>query len=237
MKTLKFVSAVFLAILLAAPALVPAQDFRAPSGGSRATNTPPRTVLGLPIPQQWGGSRRAATNQYSGNLSDGQCTTGNCQNRGNATGNCTTGTCRNCNCPNGACANGLCASGQCPTCANGQCAGCANGACGRAQGDWSPRTTRSNYADPFRGADSQPENDKWTQRPALRNPVKALYPSSYSQSDLDLRRPYFNKQSSELNKTQTGDRASAAPDTHAPRPSDRSMFSAPADRVNGLAQI
>jgi len=263
MKTLKFVSAVFLAILLAAPALVHAQDFRAPSGGSRATDTPPRTFLGLPIPQQWSGSRRAATNQYSGNLSDGQCTTGNCQNRGNATGNCTTGTCRNCNCPNGACANGLCASGQCPTCANGQCVGCANGECGRgqsagrncvngqcrvnqnpnardnsgAQGDWSPRTTRSNYADPFRGGDSQPENDKWTQRPALRNPVKALYPSSYSQSDLDLRRPYFNNQSGDLNKTQAGDRASAARDTHAPRPSDRSMFSAPADRVNGLAQI
>ena len=192
----------------------------------------------------------------------GNCSTGNC-----STGNCANGTCRNCNCPDGACANGLCASGQCPTCANGQCAGCVNGQCGSgqsanrncpngqcrlnqnpnarynsgpnygAQGDWSPRTTRSNSADPFRPAEYQNENNNWTQRPALRNPVNDLYPSRYNQSDLDLRRPYFNNQSGELNNSRSDDSSSAARDTRAPRPSDRSMFGAPADRVDGFTQI
>ena len=203
-----------------------------------------------------------ANGQYpTGNRANGRCGTGN-----NTTGNCADGSCRNCNCPNGACASGLCVSGQCPTCADGECAGCANGQCGHgqnasrnclggqcplnqnsnarynsgrgddAQGDWSPRTTRSNSADPFRGAESN-ENDNWTQRPALRNPVNDLYPSRYNQNDLDLRGPYFNNQSGERNDSRSGDNSSAARDTRAPRPSDRSMFGAPADRVQGLTQI
>lgn len=203
----------------------------------------------------------------NGQCTTGNCpirrnTTVNC-----SAGNCANGTCRNCSCPNGACANGLCASGQCPTCANGQCAGCADGQCASGQfasgncpngqcrlnqnpksrydvgpnygtqGDWSPRTTRSNSADPFRQPEYQNENDNWTQRPALRNPVKDLYPSRYNQSDLDLRRPYFNNQSGELNNSRSDDSSSAARDTRAPRPSDRSMFGAPAERAPGLARI
>ena len=287
MKTLNLVSAMSVAILLLAPVFVQAQGFRSPYGGSGTNANPSRTFLGLPIPQQWSGNRPAAMNQYSGSgayrsnsynnqysgeFAKGQCTTGNCPIRRNATvncstGNCANGTCRDCNCPNGACANGLCASGQCPTCANGQCAGCANGRCGSGQsaggncpngqcrlnqnpnardnsgrnygvqGDWSPRTTRSNSADPFRQPEYQNENDNWTQRPALRNPVSELYPSRYNQSDLDLRRPYFSNQSGELNNSGSGDGSSTGRDTRAPHPSDRSMFGAPADRADGLARI
>lgn len=255
------------AVLLVAPGSVQAQDYRSPYGGSGANVNHSRTFLGLPIPQQWSGKRPAAMNQYSGQSANGQCATGNCPDLRSVSGNFSNGTCRNCNCPNGACANGLCASGQCPTCANGQCAGCANGQCGSgqsaigncpngqcrlnqnptarynsgpnygAQGDWSPRTTRSNAADPFRRADEQIENDNWTQRPALRNPVNDLYPSRYNQSDLDLRRPYFNNQSGALNNSRSGDRSSPAGDTRAPLPSNRSMFGAPVDRAHGLARI
>ena len=297
MKTLNLFSAMCVAILLAAPVFVQAQDVRSPFGASRTNAGPSRSFLGLPIPQQWSGNRPAATNQYSGNgvyrsnsnygqysafgsngqYGSGQCETGNCPMGRSATGqfasgncrngNCTTGACNNCSCPAGACASGLCASGQCPTCVNGQCAGCANGQCRNGQsasgncpggqcplnqnsnvrynsgpsygvqGDWSPRTTRSNVADPFRRADYQNGNDNWTQRPAVRNPVKDLYPSRYNQNDLDLRRPYFNNQSGELNDSRSNDSSSAARHIQTPRSSGRSMFSAPADRAHGLAQI
>jgi len=267
MKTLNLVSAVCVVILLVAPVFVKAQDFRSPYSGPTANTNQPRSFLGLPIPQQWSGNRPAASNQYSGQFANGQCATGNCPNRRNAMGNCANGTCRNCNCPNGACARGLCASGQCPTCANGQCAECAAGRCGSgqsdnrncpngqcrlnqnpnarynsgmnygAQGNWSPRTTRSNSADPFRQAEYQNESDNWTQRPALRNPVNDRYPSRYDRSDLDLRRPYFNNQSGALDDSRSGDSSSTARNTRAPLPSNRSMFGAPADRAPGLAQI
>ncbi len=267
MKTFNLVSTMCVAILLVAPGFVQAQDFRSPYGGSGARANQPRSFLGLPIPQQWSGNRPAATNQYSSRFANGQCATGNCPNLRNANGNSTNGTCRNCSCPNGACANGLCASGQCSTCANGQCAGCADGQCASGQsasgncpngqcrlnqnpnarfnsgpnygtgGDWSPRTTRSNSADPFRRADYQNEDDNWTQRPALRNPVNDLYPSRYNQRDLDLRRPYFSNQSGALNDSRSGDRPSSARDTRAPLPSDRSLFGAPVDRALGMARI
>ncbi len=297
MKTLNLFSAMCVAILLATPVFVHAQDFRSPYGASRTNAGPSRSFLGLPIPQQWSGNRPAATNQYSrngvygsnsnygqnsafganGQNGSGQCATGNCPMGQSATsrfasgncpkGNCATGSCRNCSCPDGSCASGLCASGRCATCAYGQCSGCANGECRNGQrasgnclggqcplnqnsnarynsvpsygvqGDWSPRTTRSNVVDPFRRAEYQNGNDNWTPRPAVRNPVNDLYPSSYNQNDLDLRRPYFNNQSGDLNDSRSGDSSSAARDIPTPRPSDRSMFSAPADRAHGLAQI
>lgn len=267
MKTLNLASTMCVAILLVAPVFVQAQDFRSPYGGPGTNTNQARSFLGLPIPQQWSGHRPAQSNQYSGQFANGQCATGNCANLRNVTGNFTNGTCRNCNCPNGACASGLCASGQCSTCANGECAGCANGQCvsgqsvsgncpnGQcrlnqnpnarynsgpnygAQRDWSPRTTRSNSADPFRRADYQNEDDNWTQRPALRNTVNDLLPSRYNQSDLDLRRPHFNNQSGKLNDSRSGNGSSAARNTRAPLPSNRSMFGAPVDRANGLAQI
>ena len=199
--------------------------------------------------------RNATANYATDNCANGTCRNCNCPDGACASGLCASGQCA------------TCANGQCAGCANGQCAGCANGQCangqsvrgncpgGRcpvnqnsnvrynsgpnygAQGDWSPRTTRSNSADPFRRAEYQNDNDNWTQRPALRNPVNDLYPSRYNQSDLELRRPYFNDQSGELNDSRSGDSSSAARDTRAPRPSDRSMFGAPADRAYGLAQI
>ena len=101
MKTLKLVSAVCLAILLAAPTSVRAQNFRSPYGASRTSAGPSRSFLGLPIPQQWTGNRPDMTNQYSGSeayrnnsnygqnsafgangqYTSGQCATGNCPTR------------------------------------------------------------------------------------------------------------------------------------------------------------
>ena len=249
MKRLNLVSIVCVAVVFASPIFVHAQNYRSPYGNSVTSPNQSRSFLGLPIPQQWIGSRPATMNQYTRN------------------GAFSTGTCRNCNCPEGACANGLCASGQCATCASGQCSSCANGQCANGQcgsgncpngqcrlnqypntrynsgirygvqGDWSPRTTRSNLADPYRPAEYSNRNDSWTQRPSLRNPVKDLYPSRYNRSDLDLRRPYFNNQSGELNDTRAGEDSSTSRDVRAPRPSDRSLFGAPADRAYGLAQI
>jgi hypothetical protein len=248
MKTFNFVLTLSIAIALAAPVCLQAQDYRSPNPA------PARTFLGLPIPQQWNNTRPVSNSQYSNtgtysrNKSNyyGQnpanCTNGLCATDNGTTGNFptgrvttgyrmgdryATGTCVNCNCPNGACESGLCASGQCPRCANGQCAGCANGQCDRgrnasgncpngqcrlnqnprynqvgtygAPDNWTPRTTRSNASDPFRGAAVPSDNDNWTQRPALRNPVNDLYPTQYNPNDLDLRRPYFNDQSGQMN--------------------------------------
>ncbi|MEZ6035640.1 MAG: hypothetical protein R3C17_21285 [Planctomycetaceae bacterium] len=71
----------------------------------------------------------------------------------------------------------------------------------------------------------------------MKNPVNDLYHSRYNESDLNLRRQYFNDQSSELNSNQSARPSSAAIDVRAPRPSDRSMFTVPAERASGLAQI
>ena len=211
MKTLNLVSAVSVVILLVAPAFVKAQDFRSPYSGPGANTNQPRSFLGLPIPQQWSGNRPAASNQYSGQFANGQCGSGQ-----SANGNCPNGQCRLNQNSNGRYNSGMNYG---------------------VQGTWSPRTTRSNSADPFRQAEYQNESDNWTQRPTLRNPVNDLYPSRYDRSDLDLRRPYFNNQSGALNKSRSGDSSSAARSTRAPLPSNRSRFGAPVDRADGLAQI
>ena len=70
-----------------------------------------------------------------------------------------------------------------------------------APDNWTPRTTRSNVSDPFRGAAVPNDYDNSTKRPALRNPANGLYPARYNENDLDLRRPYFNDQSGEMNDT------------------------------------
>ena len=236
MKTLNPVSAVCVAILLVAPAFVLAQDFRSPYGGSGTTANQSRSFFGLPIPQQWSGNRPASMNQYSGS---GACRSQSSNSQYSAqfaNGQCATG-----RCGSGRCSCGQSAGGNCP---NGQCrlnqnpdAGYNSGPNYGAEGEWSPRTTRSNSADPFRQAESRNENENWTQRPALRNPVNDLYPSRYNQSDLDLRRPYFNNQSGEVKNSRSGDRSSAAHNTRAPFPTNRSMSGVPADRAYGLAQI
>lgn len=259
MKTSNFVSMMSVAVALVLPAFAQAQNFGAPGPA------PTRTFLGIPLPQQWNGVRPASGSQYPANRPYGgnsyygadsrNCANGNC-----STGTCTTGNCRSGSCPNGRCATGQagsCVSGQCGVtgqCAGGQCVtgNCPNGRCplnqnfdtrdysgtlNGAQRDWSPRTTRSNPVNPFRGVESRNGNDNWTQRPAMRNPVNDLYRSRYNESDLNLRRQYFNDQSSELNSNQSARPSSAASDLRAPRPSDRSMFTVPAERASGLAQI
>ena len=180
-------------------------------------------------PANCANGRCGTGNSTTGNCSTSNCPTGRVTSGYRMGDRDATGTCVNCNCPNGACESGQCASGQCAGCANGQCAGCANGQCdgGRnasgncpngqcrlnqnprhnqvgtygAPDNWTPRTTRSNVSNPFRGAAVPNDYDNSTKRPALRNPANGLYPARYNENDLDLRRPYFNDQSGEMNDT------------------------------------
>lgn len=232
MKSFKTVSMMFVAVAFVASVSAQAQDYRSSNG------SPPRSFLGLPVPQQWTGVRptsnqNAANRAYQGNnstgLNSGSCANGQCSNGSDqagygdvancANGRCTTGTCSNCNCPAGACASGLCANGQCAACANGQCVGCANGRCDNGQGaggncpngqcrqnqnarmnpgqnlgvsgNWAPRTSGSNVADPFRRAEFDNQDDSWTPRATTRSLNNVQSQSRYSQNDRELRRPYF----------------------------------------------
>lgn len=237
-------------IVLSASSFVQAQNFRSPYAGAPMNAGAPRTFLGLPLPQQWTGTRPTSMNQYAGN--------GPTLNTGNfrqpspcATGNCPTGNCSTGNCPAGNCANGQCTTRR-PVMGQTSNSNCANGQCGlnqypaarsnsgrsyEAQGNWSPRTTRSNVADPFRGAEYENQNEQWMTRPGVRNPVEDLMPSRYNSNDLDLRRPYFNNQSGELMNDRTSQAFSGSNNLRAPLPAKRSLIGAPADRAHGLAQI
>ena len=260
MKTFKLVSVLSVMIFLMTPAFVKAQNFRSPYGGASANMGAPRTFLGLPIPQQWTGARPASMNQYGGqgpnmtNRNYGQsspCANGNCANGNCANGNCATGNCSTGNCPTGNCANGQCMTRR-PVYGQTSNSNCASGQCRlnqypnnrsyanpdyEAEGNWSPRTTRSNAADPFRGSEYQNQNDQWMTRPGVRNPVNDLMPSRYNSDDLDLRRPYFNNQSGELINNPSSESSSGTSSVRAPLPAKRSLIGVPADRAYGVAQI
>lgn len=177
------------------------------SGGYNTA--PNRGLFGLPMPQQWSGARPMGINGGASNY--GYRQTGyspNCPN-----GNCSTGACANGQCATGACVNGNCPSG---TCVNGQCSNagiqtgayrggnCPNGNCGAgsytnsrypvgAQSDWSPRSTRTGLADPYRRSDEFDDRNGWTQRtsrPVLA-PLDDAFSSRYRQDDLNLRNEYF----------------------------------------------
>jgi hypothetical protein len=255
MKTFNLVSVLSVILFLAAPTLVRGQNYRSPYGGSPANMGAPRTFLGLPLPQQWTGIRPASSNQYAGygpatnNRNYGQsspCANGNCATDSCAVGNCSTGNCSTgtgTNCQyttrrpefgqnsNSGCANGQCRLNQYPDNRSYSNQGY------EAPGNWSPRSTRSNAADPFRGRDYQNQNDQWMTPPGQRNPVNDLLPSRYNSEDLDLRRPYFNNQSSELIDDRNGESSSGTRNVRAPLPAKRSLIGIPADRAHGIAQI
>lgn len=190
-------------------------------------------------------------------MANGKYTNGTCGNCNCPAGACASGLCASGQCP--ACANGQCVgceNGQCANgqCANGQCSSrnCPNGQCPQnqypsvrsnsnrnygVQENWNTRATRTSPADPYRRAETDNAQDNWTPRAAVQTLNHALNPSRYNRDDLDLRRPYFNNQSGELNDTRSGDQNSVSRDIRAPRPSDRSMFGAPVDRAPGFVQI
>lgn len=147
MKTSTLLTAGFYLLLASQTLSVMAADPRLNSGYSAA---PSRGLFGIPLPQQWTGTRptgispayspsgyRQPGYSVAGYPVAGYQTTGspvagyspNCPN-----GNCQTGyRPQSGSCANGQCSTTGCANGQCSTtgCANGQCltGGCANGQC------------------------------------------------------------------------------------------------------------
>lgn len=254
-KTFNLVSVLGVIIILTSSAFVQAQNFGSPYGGAPRNQGAPRTFLGLPVPQQWTETRPGSMNQYGGQgstfCSGNDGPSSSCANGSCATGSCTTGRCTTGNCPTGNCANGQCTTRR-PVISQPSSASCVNGQCRlnqspntrtyskpeyEAQGNWSPRTSRSNVEDPFRGAAYENQNDEWMTRPGSRNPMNDLLPSRYNSEDLDLRRPYFNNQSGELNRNRASESSFGADNIRAPRPAGRAIFGAPVDRGHGVAQI
>ncbi|MDA1231187.1 MAG: hypothetical protein O2856_10470 [Planctomycetota bacterium] len=247
MKTFTRISMMCISVVLITPAWVQAQDFRSPNLGRPGYQAPAKTFLGLPLPQQWTGARSVPMHQYHGNAvtsrstnygpastcAHGQCATGRCAN-----GRCTTGNGVRGYGVTGQTTNGSCANGQCrQTQSSGVRSNSNRNADYDVQDNLSQRTTRSNMADPFRGAEFQDQDVNRTQRPSMRNPVNDLYPSRYNSDDLDLRRPYFNNQSGELHNNRASENSSAGRDTRAPLPMSRSLIGIPADLAHGVAQI
>ena len=250
MKTFNLVSVLSMMVFLSASAFVQAQNFRSPYGGAPSNMGALRTFLGVPLPQQWTGTRPASMNQSAGN---GQ--TLNTRNYGQSQA-CSNGSCVNRNCAPGSCSTGNCGDGEYTTrrpvpgqpsnsnCANGQCrlnqdpiTRSYSNRGYKAQSDWSPRTTRTNAADPFRDEVYQNQNDHGMQGSGVRNPLNDLMPSRYNSNDLDLRRPYFNDQSGELINNRASESSSGTHNVRAPLPTKRSLIGAPADRAYGVAQI
>ncbi len=255
MKTFNFVSVMGVMVLLTGPTFVQAQDFGSTYGGASRNMGVPRGFLGLPLPQQWTGTCPSSMSQ-----SGRQGSTFSSRNYGRSS------PCSNGNCSNQNCSTGTCATGNCSTenCANGQCttrrpvmelvpsANCANGQCrlnqspstrsnsyprNVAQEDWSRRSPHSNAADPFQDEEYLNRNENWSQRPDVRKPFNDLMPSRYNSDDLDLRRPYFNNQSSEMIRDRAIEPASDSTNVRAPRPLTRSLIGAPVNRDHGVAQI
>ena len=185
---------------------------------------------------------------YDPNCPNGNCSTGY---RG-ATPNCPNGQCSTGACPNGQCLNGACANGNCPNgcCVDGQCTtgacltgayrggNCPNGNCNAgsytnnrypvgAQAGWSPRSSRTGLADPYRRADEFDDRGGWTQqtsRPVLA-PLDDAFSSRYRQNDLNLRNEYFgNDPRSRMNSNDWN------------RPSRRSL-EAPANSGGSVARF
>ena len=245
MKTFNLVSVLSVMIFLVTPTFVQAQNFRSPYGGAPANMGAPGTFLGLPMPQQWTGVRPASINQFAGNglnwnnrnygqtspCANGSCTTGNC-----STGNCADGRCSTRRPVIGQTSNSNCANGECRLNQYPNNRPYSNPGY-EARSKWSPRTTRSIAVDPFRREEYQNRNDHGMQRSGIENPVKDLMPSRYNSNDLDLRRPYFNDQSSELINNRASESPSGTSNVRAPLPAKRSLIGTPADRAYGVAQI
>lgn len=229
-----------------------------PYNGMSYNSAPNRGVLGLPIPRQWSGARTSGMNRgyspagyrqsdYSANCPNGQCTTGyRAQPENCANGQCSTGACANGQCANGCCVNGQCLTGEC---LNGQCPNgrCQTGNYGTspyrndrssqgAQSDWSPRSSRSTIADPFRRSGDRSDRDVWTQRTArpVLDPLDDAFNSRYDRDDLDLKSEYFGNG--------TGERDSRSPSRTRSNSGEwngqsRRSMEAPAESFSGVARF
>jgi len=266
MKTSTLLTAGLFLLLASRSVTATAADPRLSNGYSAAPN---RGLFGLPMPQQWSGSRSTGTGYnagynatgynasgYNANCPNGNCQTGyrgqtgyagqngNCANGQCATGACANGQCATGNCPGGQCATGACANGQCATgnCPNGNCAigGYTNNRMPMgAQSDWSPRSSRTGLADPYRRSGSVTDRDTWTQRvqrPVL-DPLDETFSSRYRREELNLRNDYFGRESDADfgNRSQSQSR-SRTNSSDWDRPSQRSM-EAPADNFNRVARF
>lgn len=206
-----------------------------------------RTMMGLPVPQQWSGARQVGYNSGYGrsmNCPNGQC--------GNGVGNCANGQCSTGYCPNGQCSTGNCRNGQCATgnCPNGQCGyngamNCPNGQCGvnqltrrpvLPQSGWTPRSDRGNaYADPFRRTGSLADEDAWTSRPVTA-PIRDAFGSRYNERDLNLNSEYFGDRDSDNYDLRANDRARSSGGRSSNYRPNRSM-EVPQEHSTGSARI
>lgn len=191
-------------IAISSSALTMADDARYQGGIG-----PSRGLFGIPLPQQWTGTRPASYTYgpARSNCLNGQCRTTTCPNGDCSSGQCSTGNCSGIVCRNGQCGTAACPNGRCEVgygtrrgsaCPNGRCG--LNETGGQPQRDpgsgspsaWAPRDTRR-PADPFRRSDSQDQKNLWTQRslrPVL-DPVNETFRSRYSREELDLNSDYF----------------------------------------------
>ena len=217
-----------LLLVVCASAIVISTETRAsaadPYRNSRGTEmgvrtAPPRSFLGLPVPQQWLGAQTTGTfrgGPGAGAFAGPGTPAGNCPNGKCGPMDCANGVCRLPGSVPSACRNGNCLSGVPQAgCVNGQCArkpalasspltqNCPNGRCpiattGRqpvraADPEWTPRGTRmTEPADPF----EKPETDRISGaalrfvRPAVE-PIRDTFSSDYDSSRLELRSDYF----------------------------------------------
>jgi hypothetical protein len=251
MKTSTLLTAGLFLLLASRSVTATAADPRLSNGYSTAPN---RGLFGLPMPQQWSGSRTTGTGYNAGYNTTGY--NANCPN-----GNCQTGyrgqtgyAGQNSSCANGQCATGACADGQCPpgACASGQCAtgNCPNGNCGvggytnnrmpmGAPSGWSPRSSRTGLADPYRRSGDVSDREGWTQRaqrPVLA-PVDDAFNSRYRREELNLRDEYFGRESdADYGYRSQSQSRSRTNSSDWDRASQRSM-EVPADNFNGVARF
>lgn len=186
-------------------------------GGSYNT-APNRGLFGLPMPQQWSGARAVGMNGMASNYGYRQagynpnCPNGSCSTIACVNGQCATGACVNGNCPNGNCGTGAYTNSRYPV---------------GAQSEWSPRSTRTGLADPYRRSEEFDDRNGWTQRtsrPVLA-PLDDAFSSRYRQDDLNLRNEYFgNDPRSRMNSNDWN------------RPSRRSL-EAPAESRGSVARF
>ena len=246
MKTSTLLTAGLFLLLASRSVTATAADPRLSNGYSTAPN---RGLFGLPMPQQWSGSRPTGmgynagynTTGYNASGYNANCPNGNCQTgyRGQTGYAGQNGNCVNGQCATGACANGQCATGNCP---NGNCAvgGYTNNRMPMgAHSDWSPRSSRTGLADPYRRSGGVTDRDTWTQRaqrPVL-DPLDETFNSRYRREELNLRNDYFGRESD----ADFGNRSQSQSRTRTnssdwDRASQRSM-EAPADNFNGVARF
>ncbi len=187
--------------------------------GTGTRTAPPRSFLGIPVPQQWMGQQpTGAFRNAPGTLSSAglRTTPANCPNGKCGPMDCANGVCAQPGSAASTCRNGRCAPGGTQAdCVNGQCVrkpasasfsaqpACPNGRCPVAttrrqpvqnqDAEWTPRVTgRTVPADPFEKPETGRVSDAALRfvRPAV-DPIRDTFSSDYDSSRLELRSDYF----------------------------------------------